>query len=340
VTTTVYTDGACLGNPGPGGWAWAVPGGAHASGANPQTTNQRMEITAALEAVQSLPGPLAVVSDSTYVVKCFTDRWYVKWEANGWKTSNRAPVVNQDLWRPLVEQFHARGDELSFRWVKGHSGDAMNDVVDRLATEAARRQLGRSGDEPPVELDEPDQVPSRATTATSASPWQAPDGLRVVVLGHRPPELGGYGQNPIATAARERMTDILRGLRAVHSDVVVLTGLGLGAEQLGAEAAAEADVPYVAVLAFPDPDSVWPGASRAAFRLLLDAAHQTIVLSPTAPTSKQAAGMAIGKRNAWLAAHAHAALAVWDGRDRALREDVRAYERRIPDDLWIVPPES
>jgi hypothetical protein len=218
----------------------------------------------------------------------------------------------------------------------------MNDVVDRLATEAARRQLGRSGDEPPVDLDEPDDVPARAGAGTpsTAPSTQPPDGFRVVVLGHRPPELGGYGENLIAHAARERMAEIVRGLRAVHGDLVVLTGLGLGAEQLGAEAAAEAGVPYVAVLAFPDPDSVWPAPSRAAFRLLLDAAHETIVLSATAPATKQAAGMAIGRRTAWRVSHAHAALAVWDGQDRSLRDEVRALEKRIPEDVWIVPPDA
>jgi uncharacterized phage-like protein YoqJ len=214
----------------------------------------------------------------------------------------------------------------------------MNDVVDRLATEAARRQLGRRGNEPPVDLGPADEVTRPSAKPATAS--NAPAGFRVVVLGHRPPELGGYGENPIATAARERMAEILRALRAVHPDLVVLTGLGLGAEQLGAEAAAEAGVPYVAVLAFPDPDSVWPAASRAAFRLLADAAHDTIVLSDTAPASKQAAGIAIGKRNAWLLNHAHAAIAVWDGQDRSLRDEVRALERRIPDDVWIVPPSA
>jgi len=175
VTTTVYTDGACVGNPGPGGWGWAVPEGAHASGADPQTTNQRMEIRAALEAVLALPGPLLIVSDSKYVVQCFSDRWYAKWESNGWKTSNRTPVLNQDLWRPLVDAFHEREGEIQFRWVKGHSGDVMNDVVDRLATEAARRQVGRSGAEPPTELGAADEVPSRATGSAAAA-TDAPGG--------------------------------------------------------------------------------------------------------------------------------------------------------------------
>ena len=338
--TTVYTDGACLGNPGPGGWAWAVPDGAYESGADPQTTNQRMEIRAALEAVDALPGPLEVISDSKYVVQCFTDRWFAKWEANGWKTSNRTPVLNQDLWRPLVEAFHEREGELTFRWVKGHSGDAMNDVVDRLATEAARRQVGRRGDEPPTDLgeaDEPERArKTRATVATNA----APAGHRVVVLGHRPPDLGGYGENPVAEHVRTKMTEILQATRAVQPDLVVLTGLGLGAEQLGAEAAAAAGVPYVAVLPFPDPDAVWPAASRATFRRLAADAHDTIVMAPDAPKSKQAAGAAIRKRNNWLIANADAVVVVWDGRDRTLRVDVNALERRIPDDVWIVAPDD
>src|SRR5579884_1499590 len=95
--TVVYTDGACLGNPGPGGWAWAVPDGAFCSGASPRSTNQRMEITAVLEAVGTLPGALSVVSDSTYVVHCFRDRWYEGWIARGWRNSQRKPVANRDL---------------------------------------------------------------------------------------------------------------------------------------------------------------------------------------------------------------------------------------------------
>ena len=83
--TAVYTDGACLGNPGPGGWGWAVPGGEWACGAEPHTTNQRMELRAALEALREIPGPVEVVSDSTYVVNCFRYRWYDGWLRRGWK---------------------------------------------------------------------------------------------------------------------------------------------------------------------------------------------------------------------------------------------------------------
>jgi ribonuclease HI len=136
---SVWTDGACSGNPGPGGWAWATEDGRQDSGGAPLTTNQRMEIQAALEAVRALSGPLVVVSDSTYVVNCFRDRWWQGWLARGWLTSAKKPVANRDLWEPLVTTVVDRGD-VSFRWVKGHSGDPMNDLVDQLAVAAGQRQ--------------------------------------------------------------------------------------------------------------------------------------------------------------------------------------------------------
>jgi ribonuclease HI len=139
--TEVWTDGACSGNPGPGGWAWAVPDGRQDAGAAAVTTNQRMEIQAALAAVRSLTGPLVVVSDSTYVVNCFRDGWWRGWLARGWVNSQRKPVANRDLWEPLVALVTERGD-VSFRWVKGHSGDPMNDLVDRLAVEQSRVAAG------------------------------------------------------------------------------------------------------------------------------------------------------------------------------------------------------
>src|SRR5215212_2541071 len=120
MATTVFTDGACLGNPGPGGWAWAVPGpdGPFASGFSPLTTNQRMEINAALEAARTLPGRLEIVSDSTYVVNCFRDRWWEGWLARGWTNSQKKPVANRDLWEPLIELVRADPSRITFRWVK------------------------------------------------------------------------------------------------------------------------------------------------------------------------------------------------------------------------------
>lgn len=133
----VWTDGACKGNPGPGGWAWVTPEGRWANGAEDDTTNQRMEIMAAFDAVRTFDGPLTVVSDSTYVVNCFRDGWWEKWQRNGWRNSKRQPVANADLWQPLVELVNS-GD-VRFRWVKGHSGDPMNDLVDALAVAATPR---------------------------------------------------------------------------------------------------------------------------------------------------------------------------------------------------------
>ncbi len=137
--TEVWTDGACSGNPGPGGWAWATRDGRQGYGSAAATTNQRMEIHAALEAVRSLEGPLVVVSDSTYVVNCFRDGWWRGWLSRGWVTSAKKPVANRDLWEPLIELYRARGD-VSFRWVKGHSGDTMNDLVDQLAVRAGKER--------------------------------------------------------------------------------------------------------------------------------------------------------------------------------------------------------
>ncbi len=145
----VYTDGACRGNPGPGGWAWAVPGGPFASGADPATTNQRMEITAALEALRHFTSDgasdIEVVSDSTYVVNCFRDGWWQGWQRRNWKNSQNKPVANRDLWEPLIELAVSSAANVTFRWVKGHSGDRWNDRVDELATAAADSGRGVRG---------------------------------------------------------------------------------------------------------------------------------------------------------------------------------------------------
>lgn len=137
----VYTDGACSGNPGPGGWAWAVAptGEPQRAGGEEHTTNQRMELVAVLDAVREFaadPRVIRVVSDSNYVVKCFNDGWWRGWLAKGWRNSQRQPVANRDLWEPLIELVTSRGG-VEFEWVKGHSGDRMNDLVDGLAVARA-----------------------------------------------------------------------------------------------------------------------------------------------------------------------------------------------------------
>jgi ribonuclease HI len=105
-------------------------------GGEAKSTNQRMEIRAALEAMRSLKGELVIVSDSTYVVNCINKRWYATWQRNGWRNSQKQPVANQDLWKPLIDLYNPRLH--TFRWVKGHSGNPMNDLVDALAVAASK----------------------------------------------------------------------------------------------------------------------------------------------------------------------------------------------------------
>jgi len=332
MTTVAYTDGACLGNPGPGGWAWAVPEGRFASGAAPATTNQRMELSAALEAVRTLPGPLEVVSDSTYVVNCFRDRWWEGWIARGWLNKAKKPVANRDLWEPLIEAVRSDPQRVKFTWVKGHATDPYNDLVDRLAVEAARAQQGRTGDEPPVDLGPADDPGATVD-------HRVPPGRLVVVGGHRPPDLGGYDPNPVADGTRTRVSEILEAKRQLHPDLLVATGLGLGAEQLGAEAAAAVGVPYVAVLPYPHPDVMWPAASREHFRKLLAAAASTVVLETSAPATRQQAGAALRRRDAWLARQAAEAVVVWDGSDADVGRLVRSLTDALgEEEVWVVAP--
>jgi ribonuclease HI len=233
-----------------------------------------MEISAVLEATRAIDGRLDIVSDSTYVVNCWRDRWWEAWVRNGWKNKARKDVANQDLWKPLVDEFGT--GRITMRWVKGHSGDPMNDLVDRLATAAAATQTGRSGVGVPDDIAE---LPADAPSASAAADPRVPAGHRLVVMGHRPPELGGYDDdNPVAASVRRELTDIVAAKRSMHPELVVLTGLGLGAEQLGALAAHDAGVPYVAVLPYPDPDKVWPAASQRRYRDLLAGAHSTVLL--------------------------------------------------------------
>jgi uncharacterized phage-like protein YoqJ len=233
---------------------------------------------------------------------------------------------------------------VTFRWVKGHSDDPANDLVDRLAVEAARTQAGRSGDGPPDHLG-PADAPGRLTgTAAGAGAGgsddpRLPAGHRVAVTGHKPPELGGYDDNPVADAVRAKLTEVLAAKRRLHPDLVVLTGLGLGAEQLAAEAAAAAGVPYVAVLPYPEPGSLWPAESRRRLAELLDGAAACVVLQPKAPATKPLAGAALRRRDAWLGRHADEAVVVWDGKDPLTGRAVRALQDVVgEDDVWVVTP--
>ena len=334
----VYTDGACSGNPGPGGWAWAVaPAGPFAAGAEARSTNQRMEIKAVLEAARALDGHLEIRSDSTYVVNCFRQRWWEKWLAKGWVSSQRKPVANRDLWEPLIDLYRADPACFDFVWVKGHGDDPMNDVVDRLAVEAATTQQARSGERLPdvADLGPPDAV---AATTVSGRDRRLPGGRLLAVFGHRPPELGGYGENPTAKAVQDRLTEILSAKRQLHPDLHVVSGLALGAETLGAEAALDAGLPLVVVQPFPEPDAVWPRASRDRYAQLLDRATHRILLERAVPDSKPKVAGSLARRDGWLARQIDEAIVVWDGRDPALGKLVRTLEDRLDGDVWIVDP--
>ncbi len=341
--TVVYTDGACSGNPGPGGWAWIVPGGAFGAGPAADTTNQRMELQAVLEALTAISGPVNVISDSTYVVNCFRDSWWEGWLKRGWKNSQKKPVANRDLWEPLIDLYRARSDELEFTWVKGHSGNEWNDYADRLAVEAGYTQQRRSGNETPSYIGEPDKTSRKATPASTTSSTAPPtagglDAHLVAVLGHQPPEIGGYDDNPLADRLQNRLVQILRAKAELDPDLTVLSGLRLGAEQLGAEAAFVAEIPVIAVLPYPSPDKKWPKASRERFATQSERSAEIVVLQKSEPDTAAKAGAALRQRDAWLAKHAAEAIIVWDGKDPRLAKTVRAFEQALGDNVWVVDP--
>jgi len=132
----IYTDGACSKNPGPGGWGAILQFGPHVkeiSGFEPSTTNNRMELTAAIKALEALTEPCSVAlhSDSAYLVNTFQQDWLTKWQLNGWKTANKGPVENQDLWRTLLDL--AAKHQIKWVKVKGHSDNEFNNRCDKLA---------------------------------------------------------------------------------------------------------------------------------------------------------------------------------------------------------------
>lgn len=135
----VYTDGACSGNPGPGGWAALLlydDQERTLTGCARDTTNNRMELTAALEALRALTRPCSVKlhTDSAYLARAFNEGWLENWQSNGWKTSSKKPVQNKDLWKQLLEE----NDRHEVEWVKvkGHADDPLNNRVDELAVDA------------------------------------------------------------------------------------------------------------------------------------------------------------------------------------------------------------
>ncbi len=140
-TVELWTDGACSGNPGPGGWAVVLKMGDHERelvGHDPRTTNNRMELRAVVEGLRALTKPCRVLvhTDSAYVRNAVRNRWIDGWQRNGWRTKAKTPVANRDLWEDLLEAMH----EQDVEWipVKGHAGVELNERCDRLAVEAAQ----------------------------------------------------------------------------------------------------------------------------------------------------------------------------------------------------------
>ena len=141
----IFTDGACKGNPGPGGWGAVIRSGGREkelSGGEPLTTNNRMELLAAIRALEALKRPceVALWTDSIYVRDGIT-KWIHGWRRNGWKTADRKPVKNAELWQALLDA--AAPHQIDWRWVKGHAGHPENERADRLACDAALRFMKR-----------------------------------------------------------------------------------------------------------------------------------------------------------------------------------------------------
>lgn len=143
----IYTDGACKGNPGPGGWGVLLQAGSHRKelfGGAVETTNNRMELQAVIEALQALKRPCDVTLflDSEYVRKGITE-WIHGWKAKGWKTASKQPVKNAELWQALDHLVNTSGHRIEWRWVKGHAGDPGNEKADELANKGVEQALGR-----------------------------------------------------------------------------------------------------------------------------------------------------------------------------------------------------
>ena len=142
-SVVAYTDGACRGNPGPGGWGALLRWNGHEKalcGGESATTNNRMELTAAIAALEALNKPCEVMlhTDSTYVMQGLT-KWLPGWKAKGWRTADRKPVKNQDLWQRLDAA--AARHQVQWRWVRGHAGNEGNEAADRLANQGLDQHL-------------------------------------------------------------------------------------------------------------------------------------------------------------------------------------------------------
>jgi len=203
---SVYTDGACDPNPGPGGWAVVLLAGTHKktlSGSDLKTTNNRMELQAVIAGLQSLTRPcrIRLHTDSEYVRKCVTE-YLERWKAKGWRTADKQPVANRDLWEALDEA--AQRHSVEWIWVKGHAGDAHNEEVDRLAVSMIARSDLPTGDAHATHL----FVAASCLGATGPGAWAA-----VVRQGQAVQELAGREER--TSANRLHLLAVVRGLETL-----------------------------------------------------------------------------------------------------------------------------
>ena len=348
----VYTDGACSGNPGPGGWAWASSADHHASGGEADTTNNRMELTAVLRAIEANPGPLVVVMDSTYV-KSGLESWSKGWVRNGWRTKAGEPVKNRDIWQELLAVIAERpAGEVGFEWVKGHSGDVMNDLVDGLAV--IQRDAHRAGGAAagPGAGTGPGSSVSVSGSGGRLADLPAdeqraerrrrdpriPGGHLLVVFGHTPDRLGGWDPNPVADRVRDELAEVIDALARIHPDLVVLTGTRPGAELLAAEAARRVEVPYAAVVGFPGIDRNLSGPARARGAEAVDRAAEVVRLEKKQPADVDQFRRAMIRRDAWMVAAADEAVLVWDEVDDRLARLHADLDRRLGAGLTVLHP--
>ena len=168
----IYTDGACWGNPGPGGWGAVLAYGTYektlCGGTAEETTNNRMELTAPIEALSALKRPMSVklYTDSTYVRDGIT-KWVFKWKANNWRTSTKQPVKNLDLWQQL--DLAVQNHQVEWHWVKGHAGHPGNELADQLATQGLQEALAAAG------IEAPSAAALLPTKSQRKKPVQLPD---------------------------------------------------------------------------------------------------------------------------------------------------------------------
>ena len=205
---TIYTDGGCRPNPGPGGWgAVVLRSGAEPvelNGGVPEATNNRMELQAAIEALRFLDGPhrVELVTDSEYLRKGVTE-WLEGWRANGWRTAGKKDVANRDLWQILVDEISRH--RISWRWVRGHTGNEWNERADRLASAAMPR--------PPLPVDDPEAVHIFTAVAHSS---KLDAGAWAVLMSFRGREKELSGRQAGASANRMHLTSAGVGLAELN----------------------------------------------------------------------------------------------------------------------------